>query len=178
MYIWTAIDVDSQLAALRRKAEAVTSSIGSDNSALTLPLHISLRISFPADDARFEEIIGYIARYLGSQSPFAVEVQGIENFKNIVWLKVKSNPRLQEIHTWLVDSLARKYGIGTHAFDSDFMYHISLFTDDDPAKAAAAYTALSSEPVPPSLAADRFVIGVSESGRAGEYRVAREIALN
>jgi 2'-5' RNA ligase len=132
----------------------VTNSLNSANSALTLPLHISLRMSFPADDLICEEIIEYIARYLGSLSPFTVEVQGIENFRNIVWLKIKTCPRLREIHSWLVDSLSQKYGTGAHIFDSDFMYHISLFLDDDPAKVNRAYSALSSEPVPVNMTAN------------------------
>lgn len=177
MYIWTAIDVDSQLKELRRKVYKVTDSLNCANSALTLPLHISLRMSFPADDLVCEEIIEYIARYLESLPPFAVEVQGIENFGNIVWLKIKTSPRLQEIHNRLVDSLLQKYGTGMHMFDSDFMYHVSLFINDDPAKVSRAYTALSSEPVPANLTANRFVIGISRSGKAGEYYAAREITL-
>ena len=48
MYLWTAIDVDEPLEKLREKVAWAAQKAGIPNTALTLPLHISLKISFPS----------------------------------------------------------------------------------------------------------------------------------
>ena len=42
MYLWTAIDVDEPLEKLREKVAWAAQKAGIPNTALTLPLHISL----------------------------------------------------------------------------------------------------------------------------------------
>ena len=46
MYIWVAIDVNEQVGELREKAENYVSTHGLSSPTLTLPFHISLKISF------------------------------------------------------------------------------------------------------------------------------------
>lgn len=174
MYLWVAIDVDEQLKGLRNKIAWIGGQVGSSNAALTLPLHISLRISFQAEDSVVEEAVRRISGYYAELSPFEVEVQGIEQNGNIVWLKMKGNQELDRIHHDLVDIFLKEYGVLPHAYDRAFLYHTTLWMGEDALKAKEAYAYLAQEELPDKLMAKKFVIGCSESGRSGEFRVIRE----
>ncbi|MDO5521900.1 MAG: 2'-5' RNA ligase family protein, partial [bacterium] len=155
-----------------------TSTLDLTNSALTLPLHISLRISFQAECCDYKEIIKEIKQYYQSLASFEVQAQGIEKNGSIIWIRIESNKELQNIHTYLIHSLSEKYGIGLHEFDKWFTYHVTLFMDADHSKVAEAYDLLSTETIPFQMTANRFVIGISETGKVGEYRVVYEIEVN
>lgn len=177
MYLWTAIDVSPQLAALRGKVEAISAEQGISNAALTLPLHISLRISFPVEDALEREITGRLQSYLKSLRPFAVQVEGVERAGGIVWLRIRENDRLRAIHASLVGLLEREYGVQAQKFDLDFQYHVSLLTGETPAAARRFSEALGEPSVPQTLEVNRLVIGASKTGRAGDYRVTQTICI-
>ena len=75
MYIWVAVDVDQQLKGLRDQVVRITEAIHSDNSALTLPFHISLRISFQTEDSLCEEVVNRISDYFLTLSAFQVDIE-------------------------------------------------------------------------------------------------------
>lgn len=177
MYLWLAIDINDELADIRHTAEQITCKLGSTNSALTLPLHISLRISFPIEDEMFEKITTRIDEYYSMLSPFVVEILEIEKCGNIIWLKIQENTQLKRIHEDLVAILLHEFGVQPHSFDLSFLYHCSLFVDDDLIKVDEAYTYLRHESFPKSVQARKLTIGCSESGRAGEYSVFKEYCL-
>lgn len=176
MYVWTAIDVDEPLKKLKSKVAYVTEKAGVPNTALTLPLHISLRISFWLDDSLFWEAVNRISEYYQTLSAFHVRVQGIEQKGNIVWIKIEENKELDKIHKDLVGIFLKEYGVQPHAYDQAFLYHATLWMGEDAAKAEEAYSDLRQEELPDRLAAKKFVIGCSESGTAGEFRVIREFS--
>ncbi len=178
MYLWLAIDVNGQLRQLRDEAEQCAKRLHSQNPALTLPLHVSLRISFFLDDTVWEAAVRRIERYYATLRPFSMEAQGIEKYGEVVWLKITENPALSKIHQELVALLFKEYGVLPHAFDKAFLYHASLFMDPDPARLDAAYALLRKMPYPEHLTADRLLIGCSQTGRAGEYRVLGEYLLS
>lgn len=177
MYIWLAIDVNEQLNSLRKNTTKVTEKLNSLNGALTLPFHISLRISFPVDGAISGAVIDRIHQYYLTLSPFVIAVQGIEKNGNVVWIKMAENDVLKKIHTDLVDILLKEYGVQPHAFDSSFIFHATLFMDKNVSKVDEAYSLLRQENLPAKLIADKLVIGCSETGRPGEYRVVKEFEL-
>lgn len=49
MYIFLEIDVDEQFTEVKSKANIIDKDIGFKNSYFTLPLHISLKVSFKID---------------------------------------------------------------------------------------------------------------------------------
>ncbi len=177
MYIWLAIDVNEQLNTLREKSAKVTQMLNSSNSALTLPFHISLRISFLVDDAISGAVIDRISKYYLTLSPFVISVQGIERKGNVVWIKMADNYELKKIHKDLVDILLMEYGVQPHDFDRSFIFHATLFMDNVGSKVDEAYSLFRQEMLPDKLMADKLVIGCSETGRAGEYRVVKEFEL-
>lgn len=177
MYIWLAINVDEQLSHLRSDVKRVTDDLCVSNHALTLPLHISLRISFYVEDAIFEQVVDRIGAYYATLSPFAVETDKIELNVNIVWLKMIENRWLEKIHRDLVEIMLDEFAVPPHPFDSAFLFHTTLFMDGESGHAEAAYNCLQQTACPSILTVNRLVIGCSETGRAGDYRVYKEYYL-
>lgn len=176
MYLWTAIDLDDQLPALREAAQAVAEANASCNHALSLPLHVSLRISFFINDAQADVVIHRIIALLAAQKPFTLQPSAIEQSGDrLIWLRIAESEALSRLHRQLVEGLQEEYGIPPHEFDLSFRYHASLFIGDCAGSADAAWRALKDLPYPESLRADTFVIGCSATGQAGDYRVLRRI---
>ncbi len=170
MYIWCAIDLDRQLSELHSAAEKVSLEMGACNPALTLPLHISLKISCEVEDCRFDEAVDEISAFFSGESSFEITPICIERCGGVTWIRYRETPELSSLHEWLVALFRDKYGARPHEFDFEFAYHTSLFVGNEE-EATRAFTLLKDEPLPQRLTADRYVIGVSESGKAGEYRV-------
>ena len=175
MYIWVAADVDGQLGTIREKIAKICSEGNMTNSALTLPLHISLKISCEIQDSLFDESVGKISEYFSALSPFCVKAEKVEKNGNIVWIRFAENGELCRVHRDLVELFAGGYGIEPHEFDKKFIFHTTLFYGEDEKNAEAIFEILKTEGLPEGLTAKRFIIGCSESGKAGEYRVIKEI---
>ncbi len=68
IWIWTGISVDRELSWLRGPLSAIVSDLGADDSNLTLPFHVSLKMSFPIDADRAPALIGRIGDFLSAVS--------------------------------------------------------------------------------------------------------------
>ena len=176
MYIWCAIDLDRQLGKIRRRAEEASDVLGVGNPALTLPLHISLKISCEIEDSRFGEAVERISAHFSDIRPFEIAPIGIEREGGIVWIRHNESKELSTLHEWLVNFFKESYSVMPHQFDLEFAYHSSLFVGDD-GDAKRAFEMLKGEQIPDRLIADVFVIGCSKSGRVGEYRVIQTISI-
>ena len=177
MYIWLGINVDGQLADLRDRAEKIERELGVKNSCYTLPMHISLKISFPMKEELFDSVVKDVEKIYSSHRSFDINVKGIENENVIVWIRMEECETLNAIHDELNELLLRKYGVPLHEYDMDYKFHTTLFMDSDTDKMNAAYGKIKNEPVPSVLHADRFIIGTSRSGALGTYSVYKEIKI-
>ena len=81
---------------------------------------------------------------------------------------------LRGLHEKMVD-LARRYGAAPHIFDGDFRYHSTLFLGDDEEKLSRMEEKIKDIPLPQIIRAEAFLIGGSETGKPGEYRLFRRI---
>ena len=171
MYLWTGIDVDEQVAPIRERVRQLESELGIVNSNLTLPFHISLKMSFEMNGARADEVTDALAAYYRGLSPFEIPVKGIEYHTTIAWIRMEENPTLNHIHEELNKLLSDRFGVGLHEYDRDFLFHMTLCMDEDAALVRRFYEALRDEPLPRVLKARRFLIGGSPSGALGSYRV-------
>ena len=83
MYIWVGVEVESQIAEIKKFAFEIEKKIGFENSNFTLPMHISLKISFPVLDAVAENVMKDIEKLYHSVTPFEIAVDKIECYENI-----------------------------------------------------------------------------------------------
>ena len=177
MYIWVGADVDGQISIIKEITRKAEGEIGFAHSNFTLPLHISLKMSFRVDDEVSGEVTDSIAKLFNSFGRFEVTVKGIEHFGNIVWIRMGESEELNLIHDRLNGMLSEKYGVGLHPYDCDYMFHTTLFMDDDEEKVGAAYLRVKDAPLPEKLTIDKLVIGTSQSGGLGTYKVIKTYEL-
>ncbi len=175
MYVWIGIDVDSQYDEIKVVTKRAEEEIGFDHSNFTLPLHVSLKISFPVANEEFNSIFDTINYLLASQSKFVFEVKGVELHENICWIRMNESDELNRLSEVINITLLEKHGIPLHEYDLDYQFHTTLFMDDDSAKVRAGYDRIKDVPLPKTLVANRFVIGTSETGDLGTYKVVERI---
>ena len=175
MIVWVGIDMDSQYGLVKEVTKAVEKEVGVDHSNFTLPMHVSLKISFNVEERDFQAVEDVITAIYDRTEPFEIAVKGIELHENICWIRMKENPRLNALSEELNYTLRDKFGVPLHEYDLDFKFHTTLFMDDDAEKVAKAYEKVKDIPVPDKLMARRFVIGTSESGDLGTYKIYKTI---
>ena len=86
MYLWVAIDVNEQVSKLRENVEKYIRSNGLTSPTLTLPFHISLKISFQIPNGIYREVVDDISEFCKSLKPFTIPVRKIEISGTILWL--------------------------------------------------------------------------------------------
>lgn len=177
MYIWVGADVDCQLQEIKKAAFIVENEIGFENSNFTLPLHISLKISFFVSDSVAQGVMDDIEALYRSVTPFSIEVDKIECYENISWIRYRQNDYLDSIHDKLNHMLFGKYGVGLHEYDCDYKFHTTLFMENNEDKIRAAYETVRNTYLPKKISVNKLVIGASDSGRLGSYRVVREVNI-
>ena len=178
MYIWVGINVEEQLKEVRCAVDGVFERIDISNVTCQLPLHISLKISFEIESSLLDNVLTDIIDIYNSQNPFEIKVKGIEKHENIEWIRIYSNDGLEALATEINIMLRDKYGVPLHEYDLDFVFHTTLFMDDDAKKINAAHNLLGNLDLPEKLVADTFVIGTSETGANGTYRVYKTVNKN
>ncbi len=174
-YIWFGVDVDGQLRDVRENVRKAEEKYNVRNSNLTLPLHISLKMSFPVSRGIRADVISFLEDYFRSLKPFGIPVKGFELYGNIAWIRMRENPALDRIHDELNRLLSDRFGTGMHEYDLDYIFHTTLVMDDDEDLVRRVYTDISSSPCPEKLTARRYLIGESPDGSLGSYRVIRKI---
>lgn len=171
MFVWVGINVEEQLRETRMAVDGVFEKIDISNVTCQLPLHISLKISFEIENELFNSVLNDIASIYEAQKPFKIDVKGIEKHENIMWIRMYSNAEIEALATALNMMLKEKYDIPLHEYDLDFIFHTTLFMDDDKEKINIAHQLLGDLNLPEALVANTFVIGTSETGENGTYRV-------
>ena len=145
-----------------------------DTSGFTLPQHVSLKISFETD--RPDEIIHYISQLLSGQQPFHIRPLSVSREGNILWISFEPDTPLKDLHALLDQKLLQNFGIPQHSFDRNFLFHSTVFMG---APELLEQTKLHFDrfPLPEHLPIDTFLIGISETGKSGTYRVIRNIKV-
>ena len=176
MYLWIGCKLPMEYETrLRQQCLLLNEQLRLDTTAFMLPQHISLKISFCTD--QWADVLSYLEQYLSQQDPFAVEIQPPQQNGNILWLPVAENTVLQQLHRQLDSQLEERFGITQHEFDKCFLFHSTLFIDTDADKLSRMYKALLPLPIAGTMMVDTFLLGVSETGTPGSYRVLREIRV-
>ncbi len=145
-----------------------------DTSGFTLPQHISLKISFEVEQA--DGIVSFLGELLGRQQPFSVHPRQVAREGGILWISFAENAPLKKLHNLLDRELLQNFSIRQHPFDKEFLFHSTLFMGP-PELLEQTKRHMDSLPLPQELPIDTFLIGISETGKSGSYRVIREIKV-
>jgi 2'-5' RNA ligase len=176
MFVWIGCKLPQNFEQeIRSRCLERNQGIGLDTAAFSLPQHISLKISF--ETRQPEAVLEDLAVWLGEQAPFTVHVGNPEQAGKILWLPIAENPDLKRLHQQLDQRLEEKFGIVQHPFDKAFLFHSTLFMDEDPEKIAKMRQLLEKDPMEQELQVDTFLLGLSETGKPGSYRVVRQIKV-
>ena len=174
MYLWIGCKLPEDFQQeIRAHCGRLNEKIGLDTAAFFLPQHISLKISFPTD--RAEEILADLEAYLIRQAPFTVQITGLQQMGSILWLCTAENETLTRLHRELDERLESRFKIAQHEFDKAFQFHSTLFLDADAERIRQMHRALRDYPFARTLPVDTFLLGLSETGKPGTYRVVKQI---
>ena len=176
MYIWVGCKLPEDFEQkIRTLCLEQNKSLGLNTAAFSLPQHVSLKISFQSE--RHEEILDYLVEFLSKQSPFPLRIQGAAQEGNILWLPVAENETLRRLHDQLDTELEQHFSIPQHPFDKCFLFHSTLFMDEDADKISQMCRQLKNLPIEQNLQVDTFLLGLSENNLPGEYRIVRQIQI-
>ena len=170
MYFWTALYIEDSLEEVRDQSIRISEQTGVKCPLTFLPLHVSLKISFQIDKSRQEECTAMLKNYFSSIGPFSIEVEGYEHARRVIWIKIRENQRLAEIHRHLDEMVEAKFGVKPDELDLSFIFHCTLFFDEDE-KLDVAMPLISKIPLPSKILAREFLIGASEDGLPGTYSI-------
>ena len=175
MYIWIGAKLPTDFESwLRSICIPVGQKLQLDMIGFSLPQHISLKISFPTDQP--QAVLEFLKERLKKERVFYVNPRSPEREGNILWMPFRKNVPLRHLHQMLDRELKEKFGIEQHPFDLDFRFHSTLFFGEESAltRVAEAFRQLG---LPGILRIDTLLLGVSDTGKSGSYRVVAEIPL-
>ena len=135
--------------------------LGLSDRFFRIPLHVSLKRSFYADD---EQIKDDIEKFLEGKM---IHCGGFELFKvrDMLWLKVNDCPELYEIHERLDCMLKDRYDIPIDEFDRRYCPHISLFSGCSQEKLDGIYDRLNGKITGRSFIIDSCYVGTEKDRR-------------
>ncbi|MBR4237620.1 hypothetical protein IKQ02_04210 [bacterium] len=178
MYLWFAVSVDDYYKELKEKAFKVNDELGIEFGAFNLPYHISLKISFEVEDIHAKKIINTAIEFFKTLKPFTVNSSYMENNGTILWIRYQDNEYLKYIGSTLNKILNEKYSIPYHEYDLDFIYHTTIFMNDDKSLINKGYERLKDFELPKELYINKFLIGSSEDGLPHTFKVIKEIKID
>lgn len=177
MYLWFSIYVDNYYQILKEKVEKVKEEIGLRYETNNLPWHISLKISFEAPKDKESEIIKDVEAFYTTLKPFTLSPKSIEKNHNILWIRYQDNDYLTLIQKELNQLLNEKYHIPYHPYDIDFIFHTTLYMNDNENLISLGYEKLKCEELPKEIYLNKFLIGNSPLGIPETYQVIKEISV-
>ena len=175
MFIWVGCDINPKFIEYREKVKEFNADLNLNKTALNLPQHISLKITFEMDDEIAKRCIKDIIDLLKSTKPFMAKVEQLEMHEGgILWLRIQENEQFKALHNEL-DEIAISYAVKQHAFDKQFIYHSTVIMDENEEKLAAMFEKLKDIPYPEELKINTFLVGTSEDNV--NFKVVRRIKV-
>ena len=176
MYVWVGCKLPEDFSApLRGHCLELNQAIGLNTAPFSLPQHISLKISFDAG-TDYDPIVHWLKAELSKEHSFYVNLHSPEQMGSILWLPVAENSHLAALHQKLDEELQRHFGIPQHPFDREFLFHSTLFMDEDTEKLSCMTAELSSLTFPQPLKIDTFLIGLSRD-RKSDFQIVAEVNI-
>ena len=177
MYIWFGIDVDKYFHHLSKDLRRIEKEVGLNVELSKLPFHISLIISKEIDEGIKDNIIDRISKYLTNIKPFNITLKGIEENNNVVWIRFSENDILNKIHEDILKILKDDFNLDKAYFDTCFIYHTSLFINDDIELLHKAYLKIKDYDLIKEVSVNKLLIGLAESLKISDFYIEKEIEL-
>ena len=179
MIIWVALETENQMPETKRDVMKIASSLGrADLPCLALPLHLSLKISFPVPEDKAEAVRRAIREIFAGVAPFPIRFRGAERRDGLIWLSAEPEFALRTLHEALDEKMREGFDVPQTVFDRDFRFHVTLFQDLEDAEAAKALGAVEACVLPSRIWAKSVLIGSSPGGLPGTFRVDEILPLS
>ena len=176
MYIWIGCELPKEFELdIRDACLEASEGLNLDFSGFTLPQHISLKISFQAGE-EYTPVLDFIEKLLRKEKQFYVNPKAPEQAGSLLWLAFRENGTLRRLHNILDQELKGQYGVPQHLFDKAFAFHSTLAVGE-PGEIQGLHQRLGDLKLPESLEIRAFLLGISETGKSGTYRVVRRIEI-
>jgi len=176
MFLLSAFYIEDSFRQLREEAIRIGEETGVLCPLKVLPMHISIRKSVDLGSNSMDDVVRAICDYYSSVEPFSVDVEGFELGEGIIWLRMKENAKLREIHNHMVDMMQSRFSIEPHELDPVFIFHSTVFMDSR-ADLKPAFERISEIPLPKTIRIRNFMIGTSENGIPETYRIYKHYRL-
>lgn len=167
MFIWLGLETEESLKYLNDKVSKIEDKYEFKTRNSIFPFHISLKMSFDVSDSIYLKVINDLKEVLKRHKSTTVIVKGIERNENIVWIRYLNNDSLDNMHKDICEYLKNEYGITLHEYDLDFIFHTTLFMDDDKDKITGAYELIKDEALPSEIKLSRVLFGVTKDMSLG-----------
>ena len=176
MLLLAAVLIENQLKDLREHALKIGEELGVKCPLKVLPMHVSLKKGIEIDEKYLDACVDAVCTIYSKTEPFPVEVEGLELSDGIVWLRLKENKILSDLHSALVDLGKERFGIEPDELDLTFKFHSTIFMDSEK-DLTQAFEQLSQIKLPQKITVRNFMIGTSENGKPEGYSVYKHFSL-
>ena len=164
--------MESRMPETKRDIRKIASSLGrEDLPCFSLPLHLSLKISFPVPDERAYAVRDAVRGIFADVKAFPVAFTGAERRGGLVWLRAEPSWELCTLHETLDRTLSEGFGVPQAPFDRCFLFHVTLFQGLTEEEASKALGAVNAAVLPMQVRAGSFLLGSSPDGAPGSWRV-------
>lgn len=180
MYIWIGLILEKEDENyIREICKVENKSFNVNEQAFTLPQHISLKTSFNVNE--YAVVIEYLKEELKDINTIELEADNLTVIDGkVIWLDIKENKLLRELHNRINFLLKNKFNIGLSGFDGEnFKFHSTLFQENEFNDNINKIGLILKEKIkiPQLLHIRRLYFGISEVGRVGTYKVIDKIEL-
>ena len=175
MYVWVGCDINPKFIEYREKVKEFNADLNLSETALNLPQHISLKITFEMDEGIAKYCVKDIIELLKEAKPFMAKVEKLELREDgIIWLRMEENEQFKSLHDEL-DQIAISYAVKPHTFDKQFIYHSTVIMDENREKLSAMFEKVKTIPYPEELKINTFLVGTSDDNV--NFKVVRRIKV-
>ena len=145
--------------AVTERCRSENKDIGLPENVFKLPLHISLKKSFYTED--FDHVKEDMLKIMNGTGRFHCYIDKTSLHQNMIWLSLRNDGDLRNLHEELDRMLEAKYNIPISRYDRTFEPHISLFTRGTPEQMKRMYDRVKEIDFGSEMEICRFVIGSS-----------------
>ena len=178
MYIWIGLEKDDENY-IRGICKEENKCFNINEQAFTLPQHISLKTSFNVNE--YVEVIQYLKEELKDINAIQLEVCKLTIINGkVIWLDIKENTFLRELHNKINLLLKEKFNIGLSGFDGEnFKFHSTLFQETEYNENINKIGSILKEKMktPFLVNIKELSFGISEEGKVGTYKAIDKIEL-